>query len=275
MKLLTWFLAAGGLWAAGPDVQEIVKRSLEKEVGNLRRLNDYTWEEKEIQQTLDKKGQVKKTETKVYEQLVIDGSRFRRLLEEDGKPLPESKARKEQERVDKEIAKFRNQSEGERRKRLEEERKMREEIVKARSEVLKAFDFTLVGEEKANNFNCWRVEAKPRSGYVPQYRQAKVFPKIQGTIWIDQKTYEWVKIEAETIDKLTFGGFLAALQKGARFQMQQMRVADELWHPEWFKVRLDARALVKSFNLQLEQSYRNFRKFQTDSKIVGVEEVRD
>jgi hypothetical protein len=53
-----------------------------------------------------------------------------------------------------------------------------------------------------------------------------------------------------------------------------MRVNEELWHPEWVRVRINARALWKKINADAETSYRNFRKFQVESRILDTAEIQ-
>src|SRR5438552_18946765 len=93
--------------AAETDVNDIVRRSLARDLGNIKALENYTYQEVVSESTLDGAGKRKKTETKVFDYLILDGSRFKKMVEEDGKPLAPDKARKEQERMDKAIAKRR------------------------------------------------------------------------------------------------------------------------------------------------------------------------
>ena len=132
---------AFAIWAAaGPApeniaVDEIMKRSLERERQNVRALDNYTFEQVSITKTYDGSGKLKKTETQVEEVLQLDGSRYEKLIEENGKPLPPAKAKREQEKMDRELARRRNESESAKQKRLREEAKRREEERKLREEV--------------------------------------------------------------------------------------------------------------------------------------------
>jgi hypothetical protein len=50
------------------------------------------------------------------------------------------------------------------------------------------------------------------------------------------------------------------------------RVNDEVWLPKRIEVKASARvALVKTFRIEAETSYSNYRKFQVDSKVVPAE----
>ena len=71
------------------------------------------------------------------------------------------------------------------------------------------------------------------------------------------------------------GLFLLRLSKGARLEIEQRRVNEEVWLPEKVLMSASARVgLVKRLNVQQETTFRNFRKFQSDSQVVSGSEVR-
>jgi hypothetical protein len=58
--------------------------------------------------------------------------------------------------------------------------------------------------------------------------------------------------------------------------MEQTRVNDEVWLPKQVTFKLSARvALLKGFNIDGEQSYRDYKKFRTSSRIVSIGEVQN
>jgi hypothetical protein len=256
--------------AAEPDANEIVRKAIGREVGHRLRLANYTWQERRV--TKESSG-AKPPETRVWDHFNIDGTSYRKLIEKDGKPLPPNDARKEQEKMDQEMARRRNETESQRSKRLDAERKELDESIRFREEVMKAFTFRLEGDDKVNGFNAWRIAADPRAGFQPKSRQGSILSKIQGRIWVDKQSNEWLKFEMRTLEKISFAGFIATIAPGAVIAAQQMRVNDELWHPEWTRIKLNARALWKRLDGDIEQTYRNFRKFQAESRILEVSEV--
>ncbi|BDC51927.1 hypothetical protein F183_A42420 [Bryobacterales bacterium F-183] len=262
--ILCLTLTASLYAAAAPDTKEIVKRAIGREVENHRNLANYTWQTRSVTAV---KGSSAKSKT--YENFNIDGTSYRKLVEKDGKPLSAAEAREEQEKMDREIAKRRAESPSQRNKRINDERKEREEGERFRKEVLEAFNFTLEGEESIGGFTTWRIRADQRAGFKPASREGKFLSKVQGKIWVDQKSGEWLKFEMETTDKLTWGAFIASIAPGSRIVAQQMRVNDELWHPQWIKVTANARALWKRWDATIDVAYQNFRKFQAESKLIA------
>jgi hypothetical protein len=52
------------------------------------------------------------------------------------------------------------------------------------------------------------------------------------------------------------------------------RVNDEVWLPKHLSLPIDVRvALLKNFNEDLEQTYRDYKKFRTDTKFTVVGET--
>ena len=62
-----------------------------------------------------------------------------------------------------------------------------------------AFDFGLVGKRVLNGHKVYVLKATPRKGYNPPDRDSEVLTGMQGTLWIDQQTFQWVKVEAHVI----------------------------------------------------------------------------
>jgi hypothetical protein len=118
----------------------------------------------------------------------------------------------------------------------------------------------------------WMIDATPRAGYKPVNDRAKLLPKMRGRMWVDQADYQLARVEAETIDTLSFGLFFVRVGKGSRITLEQTRVNGEIWLPLNVQVKGDARlALLKTFRAQVDVAYRNYRKFQTESRIVSTE----
>jgi hypothetical protein len=58
--------------------------------------------------------------------------------------------------------------------------------------------------------------------------------------------------------------------------LEQTRVNDEVWLPLHLTAKIDVRlGLIKNFDVDLEQSFRDYRKFRASSKITGGGEVQD
>src|SRR5258708_28204317 len=104
MRSFVFFFAAATSFAQDP--REIVRRSVELDQANWLRMKDYTWTAQETDRHLDSNGKVESIESKRWETTILYGEPFRRMLARNGKPLSADEQRKEQLRLDKETAKF-------------------------------------------------------------------------------------------------------------------------------------------------------------------------
>jgi hypothetical protein len=201
--------------------------------------------------------------------MILEGRPFRRKIAHDDKPLSASDVRKEEERVDRELAKRRAQSPAEKAK-LE---KQRVEGRKFLREIPQAFTLKLDGVEEVSSKPAWAIEFDPKPGYVPKDSRAKLLAKVRGKLWIDQSEYQWVKWDAQVLDTLSFGLSLIRIAPGTALHFEQVRVNDEVWLPSTVTAHADARvAYIKRLRAEIDIRYRDYKKFQTDSRIVGVDE---
>jgi hypothetical protein len=252
------------------QMQQLFRVVADKDIENDKRQRDYTYIERDVQNNLDGKGHVKSTETKTYEVMEIYGEQVNRLIEKDDKPLSEKDAAKEEQKVQKIIDKHKNESEGARKKREEKEEKDREDGRKFVHEVADAYDFKLVGTELVGGRAAWVIDGEPRPGFVPHMKESKFLAKFHGRVWVDKNDLQLSRMEVEAIDTVSLGWVLARIHKGTRMMLEQTRVNDEVWLPRHLSFKLDARvALLKGYNIDGDQTFRDYKKFRTSAKIVG------
>lgn len=267
----------------GPDgklsqeqMQQLLRVVAEKDIENDKRQRDYTYLEREVQKNFDGKGHLKSTEIKTYEVLEIAGEQVQRLIQKDDKPLDAKEISKEDEKVQKIIDKRKNETEEQKKKREEKEAKEREDGRKFVKEVADAYNFKLIGTELVGGREAWVIDGEPRPGFEPHMKEAKFLSKIHGRVWIDKTDLQLSKLDVEMLDTISFGLVIARLHKGTRFTLEQTRVNDEVWLPKQLNFKLDARvALLKGYNIGDEQTFRDYKKFRTSTKIVGMGEVKD
>ncbi|HEY6393038.1 MAG TPA: hypothetical protein VIX89_17285 [Bryobacteraceae bacterium] len=250
------------------DPREIVRKSVEIDQANWLRMKDYTWIARLAERHLDSRGQVKKEDKSAWETVILYGEPHRRMLERDGKPLPPNEQRKEQEKLDKEVSKLARETPDQRQHRIAGYEKRRQKDREFLMEIPDLYTFHLEGEEKVDGRDVWVILAAPKAGYQPKQHDAKPLLKIRGKLWIDKSEYQWVRLEAETMDTISFGLFLARLNPGAKLVFEQMRVNDELWVPKREFVRGAGRiGLLKKVAMEQELTWSNYRKFQVESKV--------
>lgn len=262
-----FFLTASSATPPPPDAREVVRKSVELDQYNWKKAREYMYIVREQQR------EGGKTTSKTFEVTTLYGREFRRLVARDDKPLPAPAAAKEQLRYDKAVASRASVSEEKRARQAAQAEVEREKDRAFAREIPDAYDFQLLGEEKVDGHDSWIVSATPRPDFQPKDSRAKALPKLRGKIWIEKNDYEWVKVEGEVISPLKWGLFIASLNPGTNLRFVQTRINDEIWMPKTMTIRLDARLLFKKFDGDYENSFSNYRKFQTESKVVSTTEA--
>jgi hypothetical protein len=256
------------------DPKEIVRRSTERDNRNFERARNYTFQQREVEKHLGKHGEVRSTEIKTYDVTFYYGREYSRLIQKNDKPLSTEEQKTEDEKLEKFLSKLRNQSEEEHEKQLAREKKQREEMRAFLRDVVNAYDFKLVGEENIGGSDTWVIEATPRKDFHPTQPHADILSKIKGKLWIEKKDYNWVKAEAESIDTISFGLFLFRVHKGARISFEQVHLNDEVWLVRRYYINGGARlALLKNEAVEQEDTFSNYKKFVTTTRITPGREV--
>ena len=105
--------------------------------------------------------------------------------------------------------------------------------------------FTLHGTETVDGHETYVLDALPKAGFSPKTREAAVLMGMRGRLWIDQQSFRWVKVEAEVIHPVMIGGFAARVERGTRFEMEEMPVgATGTWLPSHYAMQAHARILL-------------------------------
>ena len=271
VKRLVLALVAGvttfGQNPAEQDPLEIVRRSVARDWTDFESRKDYTYHERYELREYTKDGRVGNQRSETREILILSAWPYDRLIARNDQPLSEKDAQKEQEKLDREAENRQHESPSERARRDKE----RQEEWKFIHEVPEAFTFRLAGVENVSGQSAWVIDAEPKAAYRPAESQAQIFKKVRAKVWIEQKTYHWVKLDADALDTITFGLGLLRVAPGGTLHFEQVKVNDEIWLPSYTQVRADARlALVKKLRAEINIRYSDYRKFQADSKILDA-----
>ncbi len=265
---MVWFLASILLLTplAAQDPAEIMRQSLAHDADNFERVKEYTYLARQEEREFDKSGKIKSTESQTFDISILAGRSYERVVAKNDKPLPAKEQTQEQEKLDRELAKRQKETPAERAK-LEKDRTGNRRYL---LEVPSAFNLSLLGTELVSGKKTWVIAAEPKPGYKPSQDRAKVLTKIRAKIWVDQAEYQWVKVDAEAIEPISFGFGLFRIAQGGKLHFEQMRINNEVWLPSLLSASADARVgYVKKVRGDINVTYRDYKKFQTDSRIVS------
>ncbi len=234
------------------------------------RQSGYMFLERRVEQKLDGSGRIKDEGVKVFE--VYPGlpgdDRYRRLVEENGKPLPADKlAKQDREREQDVQAYSRMLSSGTQvRKAKEELEKERREYAAAVDDVFRIYEIRMVRREAVDGHDTIFATLTPKPDARPQTDDGKVMRHFKARAWISESDYELVRVEIEAIDDLSFGlGLLARVHKGTVATYERRKV-DESWLPKQVTWTASARVfLVRRLRLRGVSEFSDYRKFTVDT----------
>jgi len=267
LTLIVWLPAI----LAAQDPREIVRRSVEIDRKNVEIARNYTYLQRLEVRILDGSGKVKRTQTQTWDVTFLEGSRYQRLVARNDQPLSPKEEKKEEDKLRRMMEQRRKETTAQRERRIADSERSQERQHEPMKELPDAFDFRLAGEEALPSGEVYAIDATPKPGYKPKLPSAAYFPKVKGRLWIDKNDYHWAKVEMETLDTISFGGFLIRLAKGGHLTVEQARVNQEVWLPKSLTVRGSARfALITGVHAEVIITFSDYKKFQVDSRMVST-----
>jgi len=233
-----------------PDVATIVARSVAANERDWNVAPKYDFMERDR----DGRG------TRTYQVTTILGSPYDRLVAVNGTPLSSAARDREEQKMERTIAERRRESRAETDERIARYRKEREQDHVMLSQLTKAFDFHFVRQQRMGPYSVYVLKATPRAGYQPPNMEAQALTGMEGTMWVDQQTFEWVKVEAHVVHPVSIDGFLARVEPGTWFEMEKSPVGGGIWLPSHFAMRSRAKVLyVINRGSQDDETYYEYK----------------
>jgi hypothetical protein len=113
----------------------------------------------------------------------------------------------------------------------------------------------------------------PNAKYKATTRNAVIFSKVRGTVWIDEKSGELARIEGSVMEDISISLFLAKVYKGSHFMQERYEMASGQWFPTYEQYDFDGRKFVVPFSMHERTFYSDYKRVGPPKEAVGV--VRD
>jgi hypothetical protein len=228
--MLLWSMLASGQ----DSVATIIQRSVEANNRDWEAASHFDYSERDEEQG----------GSKTYAVTMLFGTPYRRLIAVNGRKLDSAQEAEEQKKYEQVVAERRNESPDKKSVRIakyEAERKRDRTMLE---QLTAAFDFRLIGEQKLKGRRVYALKATPREGYRPPDRDSQVLTGMEGRLWIDRDTYQWVKVEAHVTHPVRIEGFLAEVEPGTQFELEKTPVTPDIWLASHFSMRSNAKVLL-------------------------------
>jgi hypothetical protein len=234
---------------AEPSADELLRRAIEAAAANDKKSEQYVFREHRVKTRLNRDGTPQSTSSETFENLFVEGDRYRRLIERDGQPLSAKEERKEQEK----LAQTRAERQASRRNGLFH----RTINLGGLDVVEKSYTVRLSGSEVVDGRDAWILDAVPKPGAQGD-KSALVFDR---RYWIDQETFLVLRERSEVARE---GG---TMLPGSVIELDTGVVQDDVRMPVRMKVDYIAQMYKVKGSGRQETTFSDFKKFDVQSTI--------
>jgi hypothetical protein len=204
-----------------PDPRELKQRAEASMRKSERDLENYSCIVRVQEFDLNADGYVKHQHQRVEERFYVNGMEINHAESRDGKPLTGGDAKKEQERVDKEVKKYSDRTKVE---------KEQAEDDKQADTFLRALSFYNGRREKRDNRSVVVYDLAGDPSFHPHRIEERFAQALTGRVWLDEESGTPWELQVETVrDVKIGGGLLANVHKGFRAHFIQQRQPDGVW----------------------------------------------
>ncbi len=141
--------------------------------------------------------------------------------------------------------------------KFEHKRKDRNDLLASTHE---AFLLRAVGQEPRGIRILTKYSMTPNPQFRPTTRNAVVFSKVSGFVWIDEQSGELARIEGTVTEDISIAMFLAKVYKGSYFMQERYEFAPGIWLPSYEQYDFDGRKYLLSFSIHERTFYSDYKK---------------
>jgi hypothetical protein len=240
-------------WAAPPEPAALIAKinGLYEAQGVLA--NKYVHREEVTHTQLNKSGKSEPDRTEVFEVMFLEGSPYRKLILQDGKPLTTAK----QAKVDAELEKERTRRAGQKRSSLLHRTVYFTDI----SELPRLCDLT-VTETTLDGREVWKLEAAPKPDAKPKTAADRGTVGTKQVFLVDKQDFAIVKEER------TFLTSQGGMQPGTVFAFEFQKINNEVWLPVHSLLTTRFKPVIfVDVNLTTDTKFVSYRKFDVETSV--------
>jgi hypothetical protein len=210
----------------------------------------------------------KKTHTDQYQAFYVGNNEIFQHISRDGKPLSPEDAKKEQQRVDKLVAKLKSH----------DDKPDKDQVVLSSTGLLKMATFTNPRRDMINGRPTIVFDYRGNSNAKADNLGEEVMRRLTGTLWVDERDDAIIRFYGALDENFHVGGgLLVNIKKGSWFNFTFEHVNGEIWFPAQTTGHVDGRFLLfKGINGDLRQAFTDYRKLKTSVTILpGTQVLED
>jgi hypothetical protein len=266
--------AVGGNQANQPAVSAAELRAMgERAIANQHRDDDaletYERTEREIQTTSGTQPRV--LSDKTYRVVPTGTGTLHLLLREGGAPVSAFVYRQELETwartLEMAVDPGNSRIQGARDKDAARRRERTEMV----DTVRQAYITTWLGHEMQDGYLCDKLQLEPNPDFQPPDEAMEILTHAQVMLWIDPKSGQVVRGDADILRDIPFGGgFLGKVYRGGHFVLKQRPVAPNIWLAWYYQYDFSGRKLMFSFEDHKKVEISRYRDLGSVSQALAV-----
>ena len=238
----------------GPDADDIMRNAVAANARDLAAAAQFEYSER--RQTPDG--------IKTYAVTMMGGSPYNQLIAVNDQPLSSQDSDREEQKKETARASREHESPADRDRRVSEYATQREHNRLLLDQVAQAFQFVRERDDRVDGFDVYVVRGTPRPDYHPPNREAAVLRGVESRFWIERNSFHWIRVEAYVIRPVSIIGFLASVEPGTQFTLEQVPVEQDVWAPKHFLMRAKGRILMLfSKRAQLDSTFFGYHRAPT------------
>jgi hypothetical protein len=238
------------------------------------RQSGYSYLETRHRSSIDGKGRRRDESVTVLESypgLPGEDERWERVVERDGKRVPDAELRqadddrrKKAERIARALS---TQTPADKARIEREQAADRRERARMVDDAFLVYDMAMLGREWLEGHDTIAFSLRPRPESKPRTREGRMMKSFRGRAWISESDFELVRLDVEAIDTVSIGfGLVARLHKGTTASFTRRKVNGEAWLPARAEYVFSARVLLlKRLREGGLFEFSNYRKFTVDT----------
>jgi hypothetical protein len=258
--------AGGDEWRGEDLISRVIanQKKLDAQLDVFERI-----EKTELRKTADA---TQTPEVKVWRVFPAGTGTDKIVLSPEGKPISAESYRADLEKLEKQLIWAAQQGSAQREAyaKLEKRRKERNDLIDTTRQ---AFVFTKLGEEARGAEMLAKYSMKPNPSYKATTRNAMLFTRVEGTIWIDEKSSQLARIEGHVTEDIVLALFLAKVYKGSYFMQERYELEPGVWLPTFQQYDFDGRKFVVPFSIHERTFFTNYKRVGRPAEAAAV--VRD
>jgi len=253
-----------------PDYEPFAAKVKEHLATDQERQSGYVFVERRTEQRLDGSGRVTGETVKVFEVYPgLEGEeRYRRLIEENGRPVATKELAKQDRDRKKDVEEFarRTASPAARQKHTREMDRQRRRYAAAIDDLFRIYDIRMVRRDRLDGHDTIFATLTP-NGVKPRTDDGKIMAHFNARAWISESDYELVRVEIDAVKDLSFGmGLLARVHKGTLATFERRKVNNEAWLPGKVTWTASGRLLLlRRLRLRGVSEFSAYRKFTVET----------